>query len=101
MHAADQRADAGAFAGAHVAGLVILHLALRILRDDGGIFEVELLLLLGIFHRVQRLVSGISSVNATTRKPTAGMACGAAACGAAACGAAAVLRCSPAALSRS
>ena len=95
MHAADQRADAGAFAGAHVAGLVILHLALRILRDDGGIFEVELLLFLGIFHRVQRLVGGRCIGKRHHQESDGGdglrrcglAACGAAVCGAVACGA--------------
>ena len=38
--------------------LVIVHLALGILPDDRGIFEVELSPLLRLLHRVQRLVGG-------------------------------------------
>jgi hypothetical protein len=54
----NERPDACAFSGAHVTGLVIMHLALGILPDDCDIFEVELRLFLCCLHGVWRLAGG-------------------------------------------
>ena len=54
--AANQGANPGSFTGAHVARLVVMHLACRILANDGRVFKIDLPLLFGLLWAATAII---------------------------------------------